>query len=159
MNDLVGRELLWEIRRTTELFNSSVFTTHSIFTQSAFIEILIRLDYVLKQLRKASRRITWNDDIQTSQEIKDITDLVNNLRNAACHSDSQRNYVSNTNIKFVFNTFIGKSPKGVQIGRNRFLGNEYENDIAFYYGDKRIYLVRHIKRLLEQLPNEISKLD
>ena len=155
--DLQKRDLLSETQRCAELFNSQIFTKHQIFTQSAFIEILVRLNYLLQELSKKNNRIIWADDVQTDQNIKDITDLVNNLRNAACHSDSPRNYISNSSIKFVFNTFVGKSPNAVQIG-NISLGNEYQDDIAFYYGDKRIYLVRHIKKLLEELPNEINKL-
>lgn len=156
--DLLKRDLISEIHRCVGLFNSQVFTNHQIFTQSAFIEILVRLNYVLQELRKKNNRIVWSDDIQTVQNIKDITDLVNNLRNAACHSDSPRNYIGNTSVKFVFNTFAGKCPNAVKIGENQTLGNEYKDDVAFYYGDKRIYLVRHIKKLLEELPNEISKL-
>ena len=160
--ELQKRDLLMETQRCAELFNSQVFTQHltqhQIFTQSAFIEILVRLNYILQELSKKDNRIVWADDIQTDQNIKDITDLVNNLRNAACHSDSPRNYISNASIKFVFNTFAGKCPNAVKIGENISLGNEYQDDIAFYYGDKRIYLVRHIKRLLEELPNEINKL-
>jgi len=156
--DLLKRDLISETQRCAELFNSQIFTKHEIFTQSAFIEILVRLNYILQELSKKNNRIIWADDVQTDQNIKDITDLVNNLRNAACHSDSPRNYISNSNIKFVFNTFIGKCPNAVKIGDNISLGNEYQDDVAFYYGDKRIYLVRHIKKLLEELPNEINKL-
>lgn len=156
--DLLKRDLLLETQRCVELFNSQVFVNHQIFTQSAFIEILVRLNYVLQELGKKDSRIVWADDVQINQNVKDITDLVNNLRNAACHSDSPRNYISNSSIKFVFNTFTGKCPNAMKIGENISLGNEYQDDIAFYYGDKRIYLVRHIKRLLEELPNEINKL-
>lgn len=161
MNDLklLQRELLSEVQKCSELFNSQIFVNRSIFTQSAFIELLVRLNYVLQELSKKHHRITWTHDILINQEIKDITDLVNNLRNAACHSDSLRNYISNSNIKFVFNTFVGKCPNAVKIGENISLGNEYQDDIAFYYGDKRVYLVRHIKRLLEELPKEINKLN
>lgn len=156
--DLLKRELFSEMQRCAELFNSHVFTNHQIFTQSAFIEILVRLNYILQELSKKNNRVVWADDVQTDKNIKDITDLINNLRNAACHSDSPRNFISNSNIKFVFNTFAGKCPNAVKIGENISLGNEYQDDTAFYYRDKRIYLVRHIKRLLEELPNEINKL-
>lgn len=156
--ELQKRDLLMETQRCAELFNSQTFTKHQIFTQSAFIEILIRLNYLLQELSKKNNRIIWKDDVQTDQNIKDITDLVNNLRNAACHSDSPRNYISNSSIKFVFNTFVGMCPNVVKTGENISLGNEYQDDVAFYYGDKRIYLVRHIKKILEELPNEINKL-
>jgi len=156
--DLLKRDLLSETHRCAKLFSSQIFTKHQILTQSAFIEILIRLNYILQELRKKNSKIIWADDVQTDQNIKDITDLVNKLRNAGCHSDGPENYISNSSIKFVFNTFVGNCPNAVQIGQNISLGNEYQDDIAFYYGDKRIYLVRHIKRLLEELPDEINKL-
>ncbi len=156
--DLLKRDLLLETQRCIDLFNSQVFTNHQIFTQSAFIEILIRLNDILQVLSEKSSRIIWRDDVQINDRIKDITDLVNNLRNAACHIDSPENYISNSKVKFVFNTFTGKCPNAFEIGENISLGNEYEDDAAFYYGDKRIYLSRHIKRLLEELPDKIKNL-
>lgn len=63
-----------------------------------------------------------------------------------------------TNHQILTQSAIGKCPNAVKIGEDISLGNEYQDDIAFYYGDKRIYLVRHIKRLLEELPNKINKL-
>ena len=159
MNDLdfLKLDLHSETQRCIDLVNSQIFVQRQIFTQSAFIEILIHLNYILQKLSSENSRVTWFDDVQTNQKIKDITDLVNDLRNAACHSESPKNYISNSNTKFVFNIFIGNCPNAIQIG-NIFLGNDYQNDIAFYYGDKRIYLVRHIKRLLEELPSRINKL-
>ena len=158
MDDFKKQELLFEIQRCKELLNSNVLTiTESIFTQSAFIEILIRLNDVLQKLNTNNSRITWNDDVKTDEGINDITDLVNKLRNAACHIDSGENYTGNGTIKFVFNRISGKIPNAVQLG-NIILGNEYRDDIAFYYGDKRIYLRRHVERLLKELPLEISKL-
>lgn len=89
MNDLklLQRELLSELQRCSELFNSQVFVNRSIFTQSAFIELLVRLNYVLQELSKKHKRVTWTDDIQINQDTKDITALVNSLRNAACHRE------------------------------------------------------------------------
>lgn len=156
--DLLKRDLQCEMQRCAVLFDSNVLADHTTFTQSAFIEVLIRLNYVLQKLADHSIRINWTDDVQVVQNIGDITDLVNNLRNAACHSDSPSNYISNTTIKFVFNTFVGRNPNAVQFGQSQTLGNEYKDDIAFYFGDKRIYLIRHIKRLLEELPNVINNL-
>jgi len=157
-SDLLIRELLSETRRCTELFDSQIFFDNSIFKQSAFIEILIRLNYILQELSKKGSRVIWSDGIQVTHNIKDITDLVNNLRNAVCHSDSGRNYISDTDTKFVFNVCAGKCPNAIRIGENKTLGNMYEDDIAFYYGDKKIYLIRHIKKLLQELPNKISRL-
>ena len=159
MNELdsLKDELLSETQKCKELFDSKILTKHPLFAQSAFIEILIRLDYILQKLSKNNSRIIWADDIQTDQNIGDITDLVNKLRNAVCHVGSRTHYISNSDIKFDFNRIFGKGPNAVQIG-DFSSGCEYEDDIAFYYGDKRIYLRRHIKRLLDELSEEINKL-
>ncbi len=50
--DLLKRDLLFETQRCAELFNSQIFTKHQIFTQSAFIEIIVRLNYILQELSK-----------------------------------------------------------------------------------------------------------
>src|SRR3989339_219601 len=153
--DLLKRDLLMETQRCVELFNSQIFTNRSIFTKSAFIEVLIHLNYILQKLSKKNNRIVWDDDIQNT---KDITDLVNKLRNAACHSDSDENYISDTAVKSVFNVVYGVCHNSIVIGDTGALRNDYKDDIAFYYGDKRIYLIRHIERLLEELPDKISNL-
>lgn len=155
---MLKRDLLMEIQRCINLFNSNVLIERQNFTQSAFIEILIRLNHALQKLSQKGNRIVWADDILTGENITDITDLVNNLRNAACHIESKENNIANTNIKFVFNVFYGGCPNAVSIAKGVSPGNEYDDDVAFYYGDKRIYLIRHIKRLLEELPEAINRL-
>ena len=59
--DLLKRDLLSETQRCAELFNSQIFTKHQIFTQSAFIEILVRLNYILQELNKKNNRIKNGD--------------------------------------------------------------------------------------------------
>ena len=49
--DLMKRDLLSETQSCIELFDSQVFVNRQIFTQSAFIEILIRLNYLLQKIK------------------------------------------------------------------------------------------------------------
>jgi hypothetical protein len=109
-------------------------------------------------LSRNGLRIAWADDLQKNKGVKDITDLLNTIRNAACHLDSPKNYLEDTKTKFVFNTFFGKKHNALEIGQNVFLGCDFEDDVGFYYGENRIYLRRHIVRLLQELPKEINKL-
>lgn len=154
--ELFKRDLLNETKRGADLYDSQILRSDEIFAKSVFIELLILLNYVLQKLSIKKCRINWSDDVEITEKNKDITDLVNCLRNAACHNDSQENIVCDTGIKFVFNRFTGKCPNAMDIGGGKKLGNEYVDDLAFYYGDKRIYLIRHIKRLLEELPDRIG---
>jgi len=131
-------ELFFEINRCVELFNTNIFYNDSPFTQSAFIEILIRLNNILQALPN-DKKIQWSDDIEITDKITNITDLINALRNAACHINSPENYTTDdSETKFVFNSIAGKNPKAFCI-KGIYLGCDYEDDVAFYYGDKRIY--------------------
>ena len=74
--DLLKRDLLSETHRCAKLFSSQIFTKHQILTQSAFIEILIRLNYILQELRKKNSKIIWADDVQTDQTDQNIKDIL-----------------------------------------------------------------------------------
>ncbi|MEW5805172.1 MAG: hypothetical protein AB1721_00350 [Patescibacteria group bacterium] len=139
----------FELARINALLNSRVIESDSLFAESAFIEILIRLHDLLQLCDSSGKRITFTDDVDTQNGVNDVTDLVSKLRNAACHVRSgNRRIDTNT---FVFNRFIGRVPNGIRMGEV-VMGCNYKDDIAFYYGPYRIYLNRHIKRLI----NEIS---
>jgi hypothetical protein len=158
--DLLKRELSFETERCADLFDSHVLVSDSLFAQSAFIELVIRLNYVLQKLNSENRRVDWGDDVLPVQHPKDpndITSLVNRLRNAACHAESPECYLYDTRTKFVFNRCFGKGPI-MTLGNGQVVGGEYEDEVAFYYGANRIYLNRHIKRLLEELPGKIDEL-
>lgn len=157
--DSLKQELLMEVERCNALFGSGAFDKYFFFNQSVLTEILIRLNHVLQKMDKNNNRIAWDDDVKPDGDVRDVTDLICKLRNAACHIESEENYINNNTIrtKFTFNTAAGKCPTAYQIGEDTF-GCEYSDDVAFYYGDKRIYLIRHIKRLLDELPNKINNI-
>ncbi|KKK51195.1 hypothetical protein LCGC14_3117390, partial [marine sediment metagenome] len=146
---LEERDLNLQLRRCVELYSSGIFQGASIFTQSAFIEILIRLNDLLQFFKGKGQRIDFTDDVKKAEEITDITDLVNKLRNAACHDRTSGESGVDSN-RFVFNRIVGKVPKAIEIG-NLVIGSEYDDDIAYFYGDKLIYLHRHIGRLLNEI--------
>ena len=137
-----------ELYRIKTLLNTKIIESNSPFAESVFIEILIRLNDLLGLLDKNGQRITFVDDVDVQGEVKDITDLVSKLRNASCHVRSG-NIQIGTNI-FVFNRFFGYTPNGIKMGEI-VLGSQYKDDTAFYYGLFRIYLNRHIKRLIEEI--------
>lgn len=141
-----------ELRRCIELYTSGILhSPNSIFTQSVFIEFLIRLNDILQALSHMKKRIEFTDDI-SGMKVKDITDLVNKLRNAACHerTSGETQFEGNT---FIFNRIVGRV-NAIRIG-NKTIGSEYNDDIAFFYGDKKIYLERHIKRLLNEINDKL----
>ncbi|MBP9827935.1 hypothetical protein KBC55_02150 [Patescibacteria group bacterium] len=145
---MISAELRSETHRCLELFNSKVLIGESLFAESVFIELMIRLDYVLQWLSRQGSRFAWGDDVDGG---RDITDLVNELRNSVCHQASSLNIIDGTSIKFMFNRFFRRSPRAISLPDGQFLGCEYDDDVAFYYGSNRIYLYRHVERLLLEL--------
>ncbi|MEK7105800.1 MAG: hypothetical protein AAB895_00395, partial [Patescibacteria group bacterium] len=141
--------LSFELERCKKIFNTGILGTNQVLGLSALIEILIRLDYILKSLDKAGKRIIFTDDVKNG----DISDLINNMRNAACHSDSDRNKIGTNTL--IYNVIKGYSPSAIKIG-STVLGCHYEDDIAINFGEKIIYLERHIHRLLQELPAQIT---
>lgn len=142
------KQELFEISRIKTLIDSRVIESDFPFAESAFIEILIRLHDLLQLLDGEGKRITFTDDVDIQNGVNDITDLVSKLRNAVCHVRSgNRRIDTNT---FVFNRFIGHVPNGIKMGAI-VMGCNYKDDIAFYYGPYRIYLNRHIKKLIAEI--------
>lgn len=144
-----------ELDRCEELFDSAILTEKSIFSQSAFIEMIIRLDFILQKLPEKIR-ITWHDDVDIIEKVRDITGLVNAIRNAICHADSPKNRLGKNSL-FEFNVILGYSPRAFLIGSHTG-GCDYQDDTAVYYGKYRIYINRHINRLLLELHGIIEKL-
>ncbi|MES2953024.1 MAG: hypothetical protein V4674_00490 [Patescibacteria group bacterium] len=137
-----------DIRRIHQLVESRVLETDSLFAESAFIEILIKLNHILQLAATNGKRIQFTDDVIAQDEVKDVTDLVSKLRNAACHISSNTRKIDTNS--FVFNRFVGHVPNGIRMG-DITMGCDYADDAAFYYGPHRIYLNRHIKRVIRDL--------
>jgi hypothetical protein len=138
------------ISRIYQLLDSNIFSfegQRNIFLESAFIEILILLRNLMFMSSKYSVRISFTDDINTTETIKDIDSLVKYVRDALCHPESRNNFISDTNSIATFNVLFGKAS---YIIRDVVYKNVYDDDICFYFGEHGIYLKRHIIRALKE---------
>ncbi len=149
--------LKYDLKRCIDLYTSGILhSPNSIFTQSVFVELLIRLNDILQALSQKKKRINFTDDV-SGKGVKDITDLVNKLRNAACHDRTSGETKIGTNT-FIFNRIVGRMPNVIKIN-NIIIGSDYNDDIAFFYGNKKIYLERHIKRLIHEINDKLKPLN
>jgi hypothetical protein len=138
------------IRKCQDLFNCGIFSSSGIANplfESAVVTLLINLNDLLGKSNKDGMRIAFTEEVEATEKISDVTDLIRECRNAACHIGSGEHLFEGLG-KFTFNVVSGFSPnafnlKGVQLGCN------FADDIAVYYGEKRIYLRRHLLRSLE----------
>jgi hypothetical protein len=154
-NFFIKNQISSNINDVENLLSTGVFSAPilRLFQEPVFVSIILKLDDLLQKLRILNERINFNNDITSG----DITDLVNNVRNAICHLNSKENILDEKNkIKFVFNMAIGKV-NVIKIGE-KMIGSDYDDDIAFFFGENRIYLKRHILRILEESKNVCQKL-
>lgn len=144
----VKSQIQSDIRDIKTLLNTGVFNAPVLrpFQEPVFVSIILKLDDLLQKFRILNQRINFKDDIASG----DITDLVNKIRNAICHLNSDENLLDKkTQTKFVFNMLVGKV-NAVKIEGNIAAKSDYDDDIAFFYGEHRIYLKRHLIRVLNE---------
>jgi len=138
------------------LLNTGIFGAPvlRIFQEPVFVSIILKLDDLLQKFRILGQRVCFQDDIVQG----DITDLVNKIRNAICHLNSGENILDKeTQLKFVFNIITGKG-SAIIIGDKEPAKNDYEDDTAFFYGENRIYLKRHVIRIIQEAAETVKRL-
>lgn len=152
----VKQQIFSNLQDVTALINTGVFDAQVLrpFQEPVFVSLIIKLNDLLQKLCKLSHRVNFTEDISHG----DVTDLVNKIRNAICHIDSDENILDKgSQLKFVFNMVIGKL-NVIAIGDDVKASSDYDDDVAFFYGTHRIYLKRHIIRTLQEVQKKINEL-
>lgn len=149
MNEDQIYECRLDIRRIEEILSTGIFRRDDLgypLVQSALVEVLICLRDLLYKCDKYASRVAFDDDVSKVGKIKDVTDAITDLRNAACHIDSDLRDVSSGSgtITNMFAISRG-SVTGILIAGVP-IGGQYQDDVAFIYGGNRVYLNRHILR-------------
>lgn len=148
---LWSEEVSSDVRTIERILTANIFGAFQHpcydFNESAFIHLMICLNDLLQKAKKCGHRINFADDVAQTNQTKDITDLVALIRGAACHIESKTRYAHKGN-RFVFIT-IGGPTANITFGSEGDpamikLENPYADDLAFFYGGVRIFLVRHI---------------
>ncbi|WP_256344841.1 hypothetical protein [Pseudomonas gingeri] len=140
------------IRKCQELFSSGVFSSTGISNplfEPAVVMLLINLNDLLGKSNKDEMRVVFADHVELTDKIKDVTDLVRECRNAACHIGSGEHLFEGLG-KFTFNVISGLSPEAFSLNGVK-LGCDFADDIAVYYGEKRVYLGRHLLLALKSV--------
>ena len=139
------------LQKCQKLFSTGIFRQHeSPLFQSAIVHLLVLLKELTSMVANDGNRVKFQDDILPSNELKDVTHLIAVCRNAACHILSKENYIAG-DIYSTANTIFGYAPNIWECG-GVLRGCDFADDVAFFYGEYRIYLRRHLLRVV----NEIS---
>jgi hypothetical protein len=103
-----------------------------------------------------ARKINFEDDVMKNEHMNDVSDAIKEVRDACCHIDSfKRNFDENKN-RGSFMVAYGKCIL-MKIG-DLELKNDYEDDIAVFYGKNRLYFKRHIVRAFNEARELIEPL-
>lgn len=108
--------------------------------------LLINLNDLLQKLDWMGHRLETKDDIHPSCKAVDVTALINNARNAACHLNSGNHLLDKNKVAYC--VVRGRFPNAIWMN-GVALGCEYPDDTAIFFGANRVYLKRHIARSLE----------
>jgi hypothetical protein len=137
------------VSRCADLFNSGIFSSGSsagVLFEASVTLLLVHLNDLLQKAKLDGNRIDFTDDMETSESIADITDLVRACRNAACHVTSGEHKIDSG--KFTFCVTSGYGPSAFLI-EGQEMGCDHADDIAIYYGKNRVYVKRHLFRSFE----------
>lgn len=142
-----------DIKRSMEtckdIFATGVFQAnamHHPFFQASLVHVLICLSDLVQKADADGTRITKTDFIHVTDDVKDVTDLITKCRNAVCHISSPLQELDMNRYSFHAIAGIGGS-----LFNTFEMSCEFEDDIAIYYGQYRIYISRHIARTIEEL--------
>ncbi|SDG71910.1 hypothetical protein SAMN04487996_12264 [Dyadobacter soli] len=133
---LLDSKILWEGNRP-------------IYQHAVFIELLINLKDLLIKADRLGNRIAFTDGIQENERfgIRDVTDLIGNFRDAACHNDSYRRKIGD-NVSYMNKVFPFNLP--VEIRDAPFDGNP-NHDIGYEVGGIYLYQRKHIERAFSEI--------
>jgi len=154
----VREEIKDDFDRINKIINSGIFdeknSQHPLL-KSAFIEMMICLRDLVYKCEKYATRISFSDDINCTDQIKDITDLIIFTRDAGCHQNIPNHYIGSNRLSF--NVVYGKTPNAFFIN-GVTLGCDYSDDICFLFGEQKIYLSRHILKAIKEAKDRLMPL-
>ncbi|MFB9049695.1 hypothetical protein ACFFV8_13360 [Sphingobium indicum] len=149
--DYADMDAYSSIRSIKEIIGTGILSSEgsqSPFFRPCITQILIELSDLLQKSANRGNRISFKDDISpVNGKERDVTDLINDCRNAACHISSG-NHIFEQN-KFTFNVMVGYCPNAFKIN-DVTIGSDYHDDIAIMWGGLKLYAGRHILRAYQE---------
>ena len=145
-----NHEVEINVMHINDILMTNILTTISTspLVQSAFVDLIICLNDLMQKARLKDLRVTFTDDVVIENNIVNITDLVAVFRGAVCHIPSDSRKVAKTSHALVFTRGFGITHIAT-IDTIDLIG-EYADDIAVFYGHRRIYYKRHILRAFNE---------
>lgn len=150
-------EISQAIKKLDNILSSGIFspniTTHPLLEASFAYTLILLRDLIFKANQYGTTKVTFTDDVALDSKVKDIGGLIKYVRDAICHLDSKNHYLTNK-TRASFNIAVGKC--NLMKVDDIEIKSSYEDDICYFFGDKGIYLNRHIKRAFEEAKTSLK---
>lgn len=115
--------------------------------ERAFVEVVRLLDKLLQQAEASGQRIDFTKEVGVQGKIQDVTSLINNLR--ASLPPAPDTFAANR-FNCYYDAGTGYFANGV------FFTADYNDEVAFFIDNQRIYLNRHIKRATQEAESQLA---
>lgn len=122
--------------------------TDPMFT-SAMVLALVNMKDLLKIADAEGNRVSFKDDVGfVFGKPSDVTTLICEARDAACHSSSLKRYIGNARISAC--VMSGLCPRALNIN-GILIGCNYADDHCIVYGQLQVYVKRHFLRAFSEV--------
>lgn len=143
--------------RIESLLGSGIFHAKNVenpLVQSALTELLIRIRDLMAKAKKYSVEVSFSDDVNITEKIKNISDAIKFIRDAVCHIDSENHNHDECSARLSFNRMYGKGTF-MSIGTVE-LKSDYDDDLCFFFGSQKLYLNRHLVRAYHEAKGNLE---
>lgn len=154
---LTAADIRNSFSRIDALFESKIFHQDNFdnpLVESALMELLIRLRDLMAKSAKFVKPVEFSDDIIVTNSVKNVSEAIKFIRDAMCHIDSKNHNYRECNARLSYNVVYGKC-NIIKIG-NVEIKSEYDNDVCFFFGEQKLYLLRHIQRAYEEAKDNLE---
>ncbi|WP_461106551.1 hypothetical protein [Spirosoma koreense] len=140
-------ELNTDLRRVHVLMDSPLFERGSSEMapwRPAFIDLIRLLHGILAQAQELNKRVDFMDNVGINGKIQDITSLVDWLNeHLPTVTTDQPGQLAANRLNRYFDQGTGYFSNGC------FFTVGFDDELAFFLDDQRIYLNRHIRRAID----------
>lgn len=131
-------DIIQNIDRIDKILTSNIFEPENALhplTKSAFIEVMVCLNDLMRKCIKYGSRISFTEDVLLTKDITDVTDLIRFIRDALCHIHIYNHFIVPGLIKASFFTLYGKLRHvPFEPDHGIVLVSDYTDDVCFFFG-------------------------
>lgn len=135
------------LNRLHQLIESDVFSRSRPddgACELAFVDVIRLLNSLLQQSEEAGHRVDFIKEVGVHGKLQDITSLISSIDHSLIRETDIPPHFAANQFNCYYDAGSGYFANGV------FFSADYDDEVAFFVGDQRVYLNRHIKRALQE---------